>query len=74
MCVLAVCAKSGKQSGATCFALPRAQFLPLLKLFPAEEEILVEAALNSYDDDSMSASNHRYIVVDAGLIHPRLGN
>jgi len=52
-----VSAKAGKQSGAICFKLPRAQFLPLLKLFPEEEEILAEASLSSYDD-SMSVSNH----------------
>lgn len=59
ICVhLAVCAKAGKQSGAVCFKLPRAQFFPLLKLFPDEEESLAEAALASYDD-AKSVSHHR---------------
>jgi hypothetical protein len=49
--------------GATCFKLPRSQFLPLLKLFPDEEERLAEAALTSYDC-SKSVSHHRCCIND----------
>jgi len=51
------CARAGKLIGASCYRLPRSQFLPLLKLFPDEEERLAEAALTSYDC-SKSVSHH----------------
>ena len=55
----AVCARVAAQSSAVCYRLSRAEFFPLLKLFPDEEESLAEKALASYDITSKSISARR---------------
>jgi hypothetical protein len=35
--------------GAICLRLPREQFLPLLKMFPDDEETIAQAALNTFE-------------------------
>ena len=45
----AVGARANKRTGALCLRLPRAQFITLLKMFPAEEEKIAHAALATFD-------------------------
>ena len=42
-------ARAHKASGAVCMRLAREQFLPLLKMFPDDEECIAQAALSSYE-------------------------
>ena len=61
ICVRAVGARASKRTGAVCLRLPRAQFLPLLKLFPDDEELIARAALTSFDVKSQTARRLRAI-------------
>ena len=46
---LPVSARCHKLTGAICLRLPRDRFIPLLKMFPSEEEKIAEAALNTFE-------------------------
>jgi hypothetical protein len=48
-CLPAVSARAHKSTGAVCLRLPREQFLPLLKMFPDDEEMIAQAALNTFE-------------------------
>jgi hypothetical protein len=52
------CARAGNSIGTVCYRLPRYQFVPLMKLFPDEEERLAEAALASYDSNCSKSISH----------------
>ncbi len=46
---VAASARAHKSTGAVCMRLPREQFLPLLKMFPDDEENIAQAALSTFE-------------------------
>ena len=49
ICANLVSARCHKLTGAICLRLPRDRFIPLLKMFPDEEEKMAEAALETFE-------------------------
>ncbi len=63
-CVETVSARCHKLTGAICLRLPRDRFIPILKMFPDEEEKIAEAALSAFEQTKSShAGRHDLLLV-----------
>ena len=54
-------ARANKSTGALCLRLPREQFLPLLKMFPDDEENIAQAALSSFEVAKSQAGRYQLV-------------